>query len=742
MTNDSITANGGNGGNGSNNSGSPGGNGGAGGSIGGIAIAGTQGTALNGFTINSNVGSGGNGGSGAIVGGNGGNAGSAGTVALADNIALNVNNSAFNLMGGNGGTGGDGNSPGTGGTGGTASSGSNLALGVASSSGTLTVSGSSANTSGGAGGGGVAKIGGNGGNIALGSVNNLSVSNSTFTSQGGDGGVAVGTNTGGAGGIGGTVDFIASNTANDNAVTVNNSGGKGGNSTNGTAGNGGNGGAINFAGTLPTPNTAPNTIVNSGVTLTSNGGNGGNSSTSTGGNGGNGGLIKFSANDLTITNGSISAIGGAAGTGTPNGTAGTATGWQALANNITLIKTGAGFFDVTGADNNGLGFTNEAQNALPHSFTYQQDDTVTDETHLPVITQFFNNGMGNLLGMLYTVHSVNGDFHLVTTNKLTASNFSGIAGGNVYLDTPIVIADGFTGLFFAAGNNVYLNNVDTNLAPQSYTAGNTNVLTADTHLNTNGGALFMTGLLGGGHNLVLNTGAGDITFSNFNASPSAFPLTDVTVESANNILGGLLSVASFTQETGTGTTNFNNTLNSAGSISISTNFITGNYIGGATFLDGFSNDTASVNVSSLLLAGAKAKITGFVGGAGGGEAAQLTQVVPSVRDFITQFTVNDCIVTLGCSLPQAIFNNLYQTQYGAQTPVLKPRSFNPDRGGSNQIAGEDCVPITVSKTITEQGPAPTFPAVVKTAKGQYQFPILINKIPQPPIPVKLQVTQN
>lgn len=213
---------------------------------------------------------------------------------------------------------------------------------------------------------------------------------------------------------------------------------------------------------------------------------------------------------------------------------------------------------------------------------------------------------------------------------------------------------------------------------------------------TNGNApmTFSSTLNGNGVRNVNFSSLGNITFANTVGSNPR--LGNVTVQNANNFSAQLFNATTFTQQQGTGLTNFATGLVTTGDISITTNSIAGNYSGGNTLLNGFQGISAQVNVSNLTLNGKHggSVTNSTVRGISGVNAAFVTTLA---GDAVGQFFVNGCLLPGGCSgntvnqTSNAIFNQVFPT---AQTSIVQRPQCTLEAAANNRDPNNStCQPI-------------------------------------------------
>lgn len=428
-----------------------------------------------------------------------------------------------------------------------------------------------------------------------------------------------------------------------------------------------------------------NSLAITGITFDAHGGN------SAGNPGGNAGIVTLTSNSVNLTDVTFNTTGG---TGTVPGIDG---GWIVHADHIILNKTGSGFFDITGA----LLFSRATNfNAPPLTFTYQQDDSIDDTiVNLPVLAQFGGN---NINGMIYTLQSDNGSITLQNANQeFDGATFIANANTTIAWLNAITFMEP-TGSIQMNANTILMNEVTTQGGSQSYNATGEIRVNDNTTLISQNGNINLTGPMGGTGNLTLTAGNGNITFTNVLAGVSG--VIDLFINSVYNLtVNGSLYVANYTQTTGNITNFGNNSLHASGDASITSNFIFGRIFAQNTFMNGIQGMNATVHVLSLLLDGLNGgTLFGTVNGIGGEGAARLVRLVDSAMDRLLKFTMNGCPVIIGCSLPQEIFADLEQERFSTQFETLKPCSFEPASGESDQLGGGgDCVDIKIDKRLLE-----------------------------------------
>lgn len=240
--------------------------------------------------------------------------------------------------------------------------------------------------------------------------------------------------------------------------------------------------------------------------------------------------------------------------------------------------------------------------------------------------------------------SVSGAINGAHTLNIVLGNGSASLLGGVGTITPL------TSITFTSASSIQLAGNFTTTNTWAFPNGMPVTLSNSTGITSNTGSITFADTLNGSFPFTLSAPNGDITFSDLVGNLAR--IGTFTVSDVQNFISAVtLKVASFNQVTGSNTTDFGTTtgLNSLGSVNINTQFILGNIVGGATYLNGVQNIQTTVQVFSLTLNGMTGgTVVGTVAGFSDELAAYFTALAPGATGV---FTMNGFVLPLKRQTP-------------------------------------------------------------------------------------------
>ena len=206
-----------------------------------------------------------------------------------------------------------------------------------------------------------------------------------------------------------------------------------------------------------------------------------------------------------------------------------------------------------------------------------------------------------------------GDVALGVVGATTALTGLTVTGGTITLSSVTTNgAQNYTGATSLSSNYI--------TGGGSFAVNGATSLTTATAITTNNGGLSFNGGLNGVQVLSLTAGNGAVTFGG-SGGTTAQPLA-ITIASAGDVtIQDAMSVATFTQNSGTGLTDFGTSgLTASGDVSVSTKRIAGIINGNTVSLLATELVSGTVTSTSLFLSGNSIVLSGTVGGTDGEEA--------------------------------------------------------------------------------------------------------------------------